>query len=247
MRLHKRLVIDGDQVELISDNLTLELHSPGRAIFTVKASAPLNGLVQYSVGYKPDRIPVYLLGYVEQSQAIDAQQQRLVVRELPATLNRRLPLALRHCRATDLLAEINNQTGLHFMLGGKGEDVWQQTLLPRFDHRGGGYMALDALGAAFDLSRYIWQQQPDGRVYVGSWDDSPHAGKSVPVPINQLTRLSAANAASLPVVPNFRPGVQLRIAGGDPVIITRTNIIGTEMRIHWTKNPWDGRLKRDAA
>lgn len=244
MRLHKRLAIGGDRYPLVSDQLTLELSTPGRAVFTIQAAGPVSGLVQLCVGYDAETIPVYILGYVEQSQALDAKQQRVVVRELPATLNRRLPLSLRHCRASEVLRAVTDQTGLAFSMG---EGAWREVMLPRFAHRGGGYMALDNLGQALEIPRFIWQQQPDGRVYFGSWDSSPFGGSSVPVPIARLTRQSAANGATLPVVPALRPGVRISIAGGQPVYITRVEIMGADMRIRWSLNPWDNRLKKEVA
>lgn len=249
MRLHKSLTIAGQPITLVNETIVHELQTPGRAIFVVQATQALSGIVTYATGYKADSIPTVFTGYIEQSTPIDAKQQRIIVRELSASLNRRIPISMRHCTAHDILQHITSKTGVQFVLGkvNNQPNAWHQLILPTFQHRGGGYMALDSIGHAFNISRYMWQQQPDGKVFVGSWDATPWAGKTLPIAANRLTQVTANNSGNLPVIPKLMPGTQIQIGNNDPMIVTRTEITDTIMRINWARNPWDPRLKRGAA
>lgn len=246
MQLIKRVVINGNDVKLVNDNLVRELQTPGVAVLVVESDKPLAGgnLVQYSLGWRRDSVRIWFLGYIEQVIPMDNRQRRLLVRELPATLNRRLPLALRHCSVSEVLAAIAADTGLQFTLG-KGE--WRDRRAPFFFHTGGGYLAMDSIGAAFRIPNYVWQLQSDGRVYVGSWSGLPDTGAVVPVPVRNLTAYTAGNSASVPTLPRFHPGIRIQIGDNDPVIITRVEQQGAGMRLAWCANPWDQRVKRTAA
>ena len=244
MRLHKQLTIAGKTLPLISDKVVLELHTPGRAVFVVHSSKALSGLVRYAAGYDAQQIPVILLGYVEQSFPMDNHQQRIVVRELSAALNRPMPLSLRHCQAADVLQQISAQTGLPFILQ---EAQWCQQVLPTFYHIGGGYMAMDALGQALRIPQYLWQQQIDGKIWLGSWEATPWAKQPLVISPNRLTKLSAGNSANLPLMPKIRPGPQLQIGHTEPVIVTRVECDDANMTLHWRTNPWRTPYNKAAA
>jgi hypothetical protein len=243
MRLHKKLVIGQTEYKLVQETITLDLNTPGRAMLVLQSEKPVQGLVQLSLGYG-DPMPIVFVGYVEQCYPMNDQQQRVLARELTAVLNQRVPLALRHCRARDILQAISSQCPLQWVLG---DGDWQQAMLPVFHHTGGGYLALDNLGAGFNLPRYVWQQQVDGRVYVGSWDNIPWAGKTLTIPPRQLTKLTTANRATLPIVPQIRPGAQIQIGTTEPVIITQVEIGGVNMVLTWQRDPWTRHLKRQAS
>lgn len=43
---------------------------------------------------------------------------------------------------------------------------------PFFYSLAAGYQAMDSLARVFNIPDFIWQQQGDGEVFVGSWADS---------------------------------------------------------------------------
>lgn len=96
-------------------------------------------------------------------------QQILVCRELAAILANPLPLNLRHFDLRGVLAAISSKTGLCFRVP---ERPYAQTKAPLFYSLASGYLAMDSLAQVFSIPDFIWQQQGDGEVFVGSWADS---------------------------------------------------------------------------
>ena len=50
MKLRKTLYINDEPIKLVSEEIRLSLHSPGRAIFQVQSKAPLSGIVRMEIG-----------------------------------------------------------------------------------------------------------------------------------------------------------------------------------------------------
>ncbi|MFW5487380.1 MAG: hypothetical protein ACNI3A_02995 [Desulfovibrio sp.] len=117
----------------------------------------------------------------------------------------------------------NEKTGLFFVVP---EQKYATRRVPCFQTLGNGYHGLDSLGAVFGIENYIWQQQADGAVFVGSWNDSRWASRPVEIAEKLFTRVDANGAKVLPAVPTLRPGVRLneqyltslRLAGHEMVV-----------------------------
>lgn len=237
-----QLTVAGQPYRLINHTLQLELFSPGRGQLIVEAEQPLTGLVKMAIGYSPQPV-TFFIGYVETSTTLDDKQQRLLVRELDAVLNQRLPQALRHHTLKEVLAAISGQTDLQFVVPPDADYANQP--IPFYYHAGGGYYALDCLGAAFDIPQFIWQQQGDGRIYVGSWQHSDWPGRQLDIPARLLTN-HTSYSGQLPMVPRLRPGAPATI-NGQQQVITGVTLTENMMTIDWTPDPWSGRLKRHGA
>ena len=119
MNLHKVLTIGGVVYPLVSDDVRLELRTPGRATLTIKAAAPVTGLVTLDIGYNDSLLQRHFIGYVERCTSSNAIEQVLFCRELAAILANPLPLNLRHADLSTLLAEVNQKTGLSFRVPDK--------------------------------------------------------------------------------------------------------------------------------
>jgi hypothetical protein len=179
-------------------------------------------------------LDVVFTGIVENGFYIDKKQQTLFCRELTKTINRILPLALRNCTLKNVLAEISNETALKFVTADKEYSI---TPAPAFYSVGSGYHVMDALARTFQIPKMIWQQQGDGKVFVGSWGDSFFASKPIDVPVELRSKSGLSNSATLAAVTKFRPGVVL--ASGE--IITSVHFSDVQMQIDWDKNPWGTR------
>lgn len=237
MKLHKQLTLNGEPLSLVSEDVRLFLFSPGTAAFNVNHQAVINGgIVQYAMGYDLSKLDVVFTGIVETCFAIDKKQQRMFCRELTKTVDRILPLALRNCTLKSVLAEISKETALKFVTPDKD---YARTPAPVFYSVGSGYHVMDALARTFQIPKMIWQQQGDGKVFVGSWDDSFFAGKPVEVPVELRSKSGVSNSATLAAVTKFRPGVVL--ASGE--VITNVHFSDVHMQIDWDKNPWGTRWK----
>lgn len=238
-----RITVADDEYPIEQHNVSLDLHSPGRAFFTVEADNDLAGIVIFRAGYSPNTIN-YFYGYVETCTAINDKQRKLFCRELTAALNTTIPISLRHPTLKGVLAKIASQTGLAFQTP---DNDTSKTPIAHFYHSGGGYYAMDCLAAAYQIEKFIWQQQGDGRVFVGSWDDSDWAKKNtLTIPAKQLIKQASNTSGQLPMVPRLRPGAAATIAG-QAVTITGVTLTGDSMTISWDKNPWSERLKRKGA
>ncbi len=235
MKLHKQLTFNGEPIPLVNDDVRLFLFSPGVALFHVNHSDALtSGIVQFSAGYDPAAMVPVFTGPIQKSFYVDKKQQALYCRELTSTLNRILPLALRNCTLNDVLAAISKDTALKFVTP---EQDYSRTAAPVFYSVGGGYHAMDSLARVFRIKKPIWQQQGDGKVFVGSWEHSFFAGKPVPVPVEVRSKSGISNSCELVAAPRFRPGIVME--SGE--VITAVHFKEAQMYIEWDKNPWGTR------
>ncbi len=205
MKLIKQLLINGKDTGLVSDEVKLELSSPGRARFIVQSDKPLSGAVQYAIGWSETRLFKLFVGYIENQITVNSKQQLIFCRELSAVLNRDLSLGLRHATLKDTLAAISKKTALPFVTP---EQSYAVTPASHFHHVGGGYQAMDSIGPVYQIPNYIWQQQGDASIYVGSWQHSRWASRPVQIPDRFFTEHLAFNSAKLLMAPSLRPGVK---------------------------------------
>lgn len=237
MKLHKTLTLNGNPVQLVREDVNLFLTSPGAAVFHINHSEVITGgIVQFSAGYDAGALVPIFTGVIHNSYFVDRLQQAVYCRELTSTLNRIFPLALRNCTLADVLAVISKETSLKFVTP---EQDYARTPVPVFYSVGGGYHLMDSLARIFRIPKPIWQQQGDGKIYVGSWDHSFFAGRPVPVPVEVRSKSGIANSARLVAAPRFRPGVVMD--SGE--IITKVQFTDAQMQIDWEKNPWGTRWK----
>ena len=242
MKLHKNLLINNTLVGLVSENIQLELNTPGRGVFVVKSEKKLKGLVQLSMTWNTTLIP-FFMGFIESSTAMDNKQQRLLVKELSAALNFRCCIAQRHTTLEKILLEVTQKTGVLFSVG---KSDYSQKDIPTFCHSGGGYGLLDNIGAALNIEKYIWQQMANGSVFVGSYNDLSYSKKIINMPVSRFTAYSSTGTAEIPAIPRFRPGIKLLIEN-ETQYITSVNHQGLAMRITLNKNPWSTAYKKGFA
>ncbi|MDR9875908.1 hypothetical protein RJC98_11995 [Pseudomonas allii] len=228
MKLHKVLTIGGTPYPLIKDEVRLEIKSPGRAAFTIQAGAPVKGLVMLDVGYNDGPLQRHFIGFVERSTAINSVQQILVCRELAAILSQPMPLNLRHVDLQGVLAEISDKTGLRFRVPDK---AYAKVKAPFFYSLAAGYLAMDSLASVFSIPDFIWQQQGDGEVFVGSWGDSFFGIRSpLQLPVELFDGYQGNQSAMIAALPGLRPGATIN--QGERV--TSVTLAGNQMAIKWT-------------
>ena len=196
MKLRKTLYINNEPVKLVEDDTTLSLYSPGRAVFQVQSAAPLAGLVRLEVGYtSQDKDQVFFIGVIRDSQTVDTGQQRLRCRELTCVLYNQLHAALRHPTLPEVLQWYTDNTGLRFVVP---ERAYAKKRVPAFGTLGNGFHGLNALGGIFGIENYIWQQQGDGSVFAGAWEDSRWATRPVAIPESRFTKVTATGGQGKP-------------------------------------------------
>ncbi|MNM23663.1 hypothetical protein D3C81_340680 [compost metagenome] len=227
MKLHKVLTINGTAYPLIKDDVRLDLKSPGRATFTVQADAALKGLVMLDIGYNDSPLQRHFIGYVERSTTASSKEQVLACRELAAILANPLPLNLRHVDLQAVLAEVSNKTGLRFRVPDKS---YAKTKAPFFYSLAAGYQAMDSLATVFSIPDFIWQQQGDGEVFVGSWTDSFFGVREpLQLPVELFDGYQSNQSAMIAALPGLRPGASIN--QGDR--ITSVTLADNQMAIRW--------------
>lgn len=222
MKLRKTLTIDDKSVGLISEDVELSLFSPGRATLMVKSPEPCKGIVRLALGYSTqDKDQLYFMGYVETSTTVDGKQQKLMCRELTGLLYKPMPCSLRHPTLPEVVHWFADRTGLAFVVP---DAIYAKWRVPCFQTLGNGFLAMESLGAVFGIKKYIWQQQGDGSVFVGSWDDSRWATRPTNLPEEWNSKVTADGRKVHPALPALRPGALL---GGS--IVTSIQLEGHEM------------------
>ena len=227
MKLHKVLSIDGITYPLVQDDVRLTLSSPGRATFTIQAPAAVKGLVTLDLGYNDSPLQRHFLGYVERCTQANQVEQVLVCREMAGILARPLPLNLRHADLRTVLGEISNQTGLKFRVP---DQAYTRVKAPFFYNLARGYQAMDTLAKVFAIDDFIWQQQGDGEVFVGSWVHSFFGARSaLQLPVELFNDYQGNQSAMIAVLPGLRPGAIIN--QGER--ITHVTLSGNQMGIRW--------------
>ena len=225
MKIIKTLLVNNQEVGLVSEDIRLELSSPGRATFVVRSNKPLDQIVFFDAGWSDGRIYRVFVGYIESSITINPQLQKLFCREMTATLNRDIFLALRYVTLKDVTTQINALTGLNFALP---EADYTSRQSPFYYHLGDGYQAMDRIGTVYQIPLFIWQMQGNGTVYVGSWAHSRWSSRPIELPDKLFTDHTSTNSARLPMTPGIRPGVKFNRG-----IINSTQLSGDSMVISW--------------
>lgn len=206
MKLVKTLSVGNKAYDLVDEDVMLEVNSAGRATFTIDSDLdelkPFTA-VALDIGYSQHEHDSRLfVGYVETVNMKDRRQAVLFCRELVGVLANPLPISLRHPTMRDVLAVIEGKSGVNFAVPTGGYDTAK---IPHFSNIASGYHALAHIGRAFSIPDFFWQQQADGAVYIGSWDDSAWPDRDIDLPDDWFTD-QYANSAQLPALPSLRPG-----------------------------------------
>ncbi|MEN3159598.1 hypothetical protein ABC502_14555 [Alkalimonas sp. NCh-2] len=215
----------GKKLVHISDHwLVLQANSPGTCQLTVDEKAERYSAVALELGWGSmiDRV---FIGYIERIMPAANGQFTLFCRELSAALANNISVMLRHPTLRQVCDNISEQTGIEFDIP---QNAYAETAIPCFYSDTSGYAMLDNIGRAYRIPDYIWQQQGNGKIYLGSYADSFWHGKTISIPNNLMTEQKAGKTATLPAVPKIRPNV---IANGQR--ISKVEFRETNMTISW--------------
>lgn len=227
MKLHKVVTIGGTVYPLVSDDVRLVLTSPGKANLKIQASAPVSGVVTIDIGYNDGPLQRHFLGYVERCTTASAVSQVVFCREMTGVLAAPLPLNLRHVDLRTVLDEIHQKTGLRFRVP---EQPYAGVKAPFFYSLASGFQAMDSLARVFGIKDFIWQQQGNGEIFVGSWADSFFGARAaLQLPTELFDDYQGNQSAMIAALPGLRPGATIN--NGERV--TSVALAGTQMAIKW--------------
>lgn len=235
MRLHKRLTIGTQTREIADHRLVLELSSAGRGIFNIKGDAKRGQIVAFDIGYN-NKLQRYFSGYITKVTPSEKGMNRIVVRELSSILAEHLPINIRHATCRQVITQLATDCGLSFVL--PNNSGYLDTQVANFTSQGTGYQLLASLGSIFTIADCIWYQQPDGQIYVGSYQDS--RWPSSPIDIDQgLSSNQFGNSWQLMAMPSMRPGA---LVNGHR--IKQVELENDAMTLTWTASKADERTEK---
>ncbi|MCY1458811.1 hypothetical protein D9M71_762260 [compost metagenome] len=89
---------------------------------------------------------------------------------------------------------------------------------------------MDSLARVFDIPDFIWQQQGDGEVFVGSWTDSYWGARDpLHLPLELFDAYQGNQSATVAALPGLRPGAIIN--PGERV--TSVMFAGNQMALRW--------------
>lgn len=240
MKITKRLKINGKDAELDDQLSIMDFMTPGRAILKFRSdnSVSEKGIVELIGQLSDNPASMMVLGYIERVIESKNNYYQVLVRELSSLLNRRLSLNLRHCTAKDVLEKISDLVGAEFVIP---DSDWVNEIIPRFQHIGGGYMALDSILKSWHVKHGVWHQQENGKIYIGEYEKSVLGEKIIELPADLIDKLTVTGG-TFPLMPRIKPGMQV-------IIDKRINYISTvevqqnTMRLKWVTNLWENKLR----
>lgn len=229
MKSHAVVSINGRPFDLVRHEVRLALFTPGRASLTIKSTAPQRGLVTIDLGYNDKPLHRHFVGYVERCTTVNNQEQILFCREVAAVLDYPLPMALRHVDLSAVLVEVSRLTGLRFRVP---DARYAKVRVPYFYALGSGLQAMDSLAQVFNIPDFIWHQQGDGEIYVGSWADSYWGARpALQLPIELFDSYQANQSAEIAALPGLRPGAMIN----QGLRICAMTLNGTHMVLKWKR------------
>jgi hypothetical protein len=223
-RFIARAYIDNQKVDMADHWVVLQSTTPGNCQITVSTEVKQFALVSVDLGWG-DMIDRVFIGYVERVMPAVNGWYTLFCRELSASLALNYSVMLRHPTLKQVLDELSQLTGLEFVVP---DNAYAETAIPCFYCDSSGYAMLDNIGRSFRIDDFIWQQQGNGKIYVGSYQDSFWADKPIVVPNNLMTNHQAGRTATIPAAPMIRPNV---LANGSR--IKTVEFKETQMTITW--------------
>ncbi|EQA2400213.1 hypothetical protein ACXZ3X_001143 [Escherichia coli] len=234
MKITSRFYIGSETVTPVDIRLALELSAAGLGFVTVPSKENLQGkMVALDLGYSGKMLR-WFTGIVERSQQAERGWQRILIRELTGILARPMPCSIQHPTLRDVCNWVTEQCGLAFALP-EGQK-YTDTPIPNFTHSGSGYQLLNNLGRAFAIPDYIWQQLPEGAVFVGSWQQSRWPSLPVEIPQGFSDQQHSGNTMRIVCVPAMRPGA---VINGKR--IKRVDLTDDQMSITWAVTDSKGR------
>ncbi|KTF14840.1 hypothetical protein [Pseudoalteromonas sp. H105] len=223
-RFIARAYINDEKVDMKDHWVVLQSSTPGTCQITVNQKADMLAQVKVDLGWG-DVVDRVFSGYVERAMPSVNGWYTLFCREWSASLAYNLSVMLRHPTMRQVLDEITSQTGIEFVIPSAG---YADTAIPCFYSDCSGYAMLNNIGRAFKIDDFVWYQQGNGKVYVGSYADSFWADKPVKIAIGLMTDHQAGKTATMPAAPMVRPNVT-----ANDERITAVEFKGTNMQISW--------------
>ena len=128
---------------------------------------------------------------------------------------------------TDVIKEIAKTTGLKFRLPNQ---AYTQEKAAFFYNLANGFYALDTMGDVFNIPDYFWQQQGNGEIFCGSYQDSFFGLKpALQIEKRLFKNYKGNNMATIAPLPGIRPGARIN----DERLISSVILTNDDMVLKW--------------
>lgn len=239
MAFVKRLSIGTSVAEPLAHRVDLGLGCVGSATFDVRAEkfpdVQTRQTCRLYVGAS-DKVTFLLFqGLVSEVDSPRAGVARIVARQRCAALEGEQSISLPNCTAMHVLQELADATDLPFAtaLPGDPGNAYLTTAIPHYSSQGPMCDALNGLGATFGVTDAVWYEQPDGRIFWGSWGRTPMAQTPLPLQDNIILEQAAGGrAVRIPLVASLRPGMRIQTPDRE-FRIDKLHLEGDTMRLEW--------------
>lgn len=235
MRLRKRLTVGKLELALSEYRLVLELSSAGRGIFEIQGNVKRGQIVALDIGYD-NKLQRYFSGYITKVTPSNKGANRVVVRELASILAELFPINIRHATCRQVITQLATDTGLSIVLPDNADYLDKQ--VANFTSQGTGYQLLASLGNIFEIPDCIWYQQPNGQIFVGSYQHSRWPQRAIDIP-HELSQTQHGNSWQLMAMPSMRPGAMV-----NGHRIKQVEFESDTMTITWTATKADEQTER---
>lgn len=232
MKIIKTCIIDGEELELSDEQIILELNNTGRGFVTVRTEKDCIGKSAVFEMGEYDHYYKWFDGIVEREQGAENGYKKLFIREKVAVFEKPLNCSHRHITLRDLCAWITSQTKIPVKVP---QADYADTPISLFTHNGSGYQLLANIGRQYQIADYMWQQSPDGSLFIGSHKDSRWAGKNIEFD-EGMTLTSGSNDMTIPITAAIRPGA---IINGNK--IQKVELHGDDYVLSWENLDKDGK------
>ena len=239
MKIEKRLLINSIEMKTSDENWVLELSAGGRGILTVEdkeQAIAVGQNIHYQLGSNGTLKP-WFTGYITKATPNNIGFTRIVVRELCFLLSSSRPLSLQHATVKSILDKLSKDTGLSFTYNDNAD--YFNTPVANFTSNGSGYQVLENIGRAFQIPDFVWYQQADGVIFIGSHADSNYHNKPIIIPQELIQKQKGGNSVTLPLFPSIRPAVEV-----NGQRITKQEIKDDELTLFWSTGKQDSSDKQ---
>jgi hypothetical protein len=237
----KRLSVGQKVGEPLEDHVVLGLNQVGWGTFDVRSDefpgVKVKDTCRFYVG-RTDKFTVLLLqGRISIVEEPRPGVTRFTVHQRCRALEKDCALSLPNCTALHVLQELVEATGLTFATADPKDSTagYLTKTVAEFKSQGTLRGALDSMGAAFGVPDAFWYEQPDGKVFWGSWSQTAMAKTPLPLHGNVIQeRDPKGQSVFIPIVGAIRPGMVMQAPEGR-YRVEELQLQGDRMRLAWTE------------
>lgn len=245
MRRRYKLLVDGVEYKISNYHLVFELNAVARGFFvcigdtgnsrrTENGYNPIWGKVEFWAGDENEIYPVFL-GYVINSESILSGEIKFVCRQKVGVLDIECKISERHLTSLEILKIIADKASISFSYS--TNSLYLKDRIANFISIGTAREALDSLIKIWEKSttEIVWFQEPNQKIYVGSWRDSLFSKMdSIQIDRFLLNKNYKLRSFEIPLIPPLMAGMRIE-ENSEKYIIQKMEWKENKSHLFWKK------------